>query len=157
MTRNFIALVFKQSIAKPSFLIMHVEFPTCIPNTEATRIKVNRPHMGCAGFLFVPKCKAIMFYKDFLFHLCLIVNSNFDLPNMIFISKTQIPTVVILSVTHLSHPLSLHYLLSQHLHIGCHGETRSLENLFEKMPATSIRHKIRFIIIIIKESSDMTF
>lgn len=34
--------------------------------------------------------------------------------------------------THLSHLLSLHYLLSQHLHIGCHGEARSLENLFEK-------------------------
>lgn len=77
------------------------------------------------------------------------------LPNMCFISKAHIPTVVISSVTHLSHLLSLHYLLSQHLHIGCHGEARSLENLFEKMPATSIRHKVRFFII--KESSDMTF
>lgn len=73
-------------------------------------------------------------------------------PNMFFISKSHIPTVAISSVTHLSHLLSLHYLLSQHLHVGCHGETRSLENLFEKMPATSIRQESYFFFLLLKKA-----
>lgn len=74
------------------------------------------------------------------------------LPNKFWISKSHIPTVVISSVTHLSHLLSLHYLLSQHLHTGCHGETRPLENLFGKMPATSIRHKSVGFFLVLKKA-----
>lgn len=51
---------------------------------------------------------------------------------MINCKQQQQSYTVVSSVTHLSHLLSLHYLLSQHLHIGCHCEARSLENLFEK-------------------------
>lgn len=111
--------------------------------------RVNKTHLSCTGFMLVPKRKATLFYKDLQFMLnC----KQQGLPNMFLISKFHIPTVVISSVTHLSHLLSLHYLLSQHLHIGCHGETRPLENLFGKMPATSIRHKSLGFFLLLKKA-----
>lgn len=123
--------LFKQSIIHRSLSTAHAEIPTCIPSTGATRMKANKPQPGCAGFLFAPRCKATLFYNDFLIHLCFVVNSK---DSQIVFHFQSSHSDCWYHVTHLSH------LLSQHLHIGCHGEARPLENLFEKTPATSIRH-----------------